>query len=115
MGCMTGDDRSPQLAVMALVLRRLEVLKLRRVPVRALRPGPIRGVTRMQWGDGTTLLVRSLRPGSMASVQAAINKHRPVLVLCWASQPSELVMRMQVGTGGRQLVDVIVIGLDQPD
>lgn len=110
---MPAGEPVPNLASLALLTRRLEVLRLRKTPVRGVQPGPTTGVTRLQWADGTTLLVRSIKPGAMAAVLRAVNSRRHVLLADWRSLDSQLVVAL-VGCGSKP-VGVEVLGLDQPD
>lgn len=108
---MLAEDR-----LLTLLGLRLDHLRSRSVPVRGVHPGPSEGVSRLRWADGTTLLVRSQRPGSMAQVAAWLHRGTPVLVERWERRGASLVLLLRARTALRVLrLGVVVMGPEQPD
>ena len=112
---MDADERDVEARVLGLLVVRLNYLIQRRIPVRGVQPGPVHGATRLRMADGTTLLVRSDQPGSMARVLHAITTGRAVLVERWERRGP--VVALWLGVQGVKMLHLGVVGLgpDQPD
>lgn len=92
----------------------LETLRTRRVPVRGLEPGPVTGVGRLRWGDGTVMLVTPARPGELSRVLRTLETRRSLILLSY--EPGESGTRLTLRGGvGRDPVQLVVVGRDQPD
>lgn len=99
-----------------LLGKRLDYLISRRIPVRGVHPGPIQLTSRLRFADGTTLLVRSEHPGSLARVLQAVLSGKPVLVERWERRPGGLALWLALQATGKRLhLGVLVLGPDQPD
>ena len=92
----------------------LETLLSRRVPVRGIEPGPVTGVGRMRWGDGTVMLVAAARPGDLSRVLRTLATRRSLTLGSYelTEDGPRLTLR---GATGREPVQLIVVGPDQPD
>ncbi|SDE55658.1 hypothetical protein SAMN04489747_3735 [Auraticoccus monumenti] len=94
-----------------LLLARLGVLQRRGVPIRVVSAAPVAGAVRLGFADGTFLLVRTTgRSHGLAS--ALLLRARSVRVSeHWSDGPGPMARLCW----GDNAVDVVVLGLDQPD
>lgn len=113
---MDRDVYAVQERIFALLMIRLDRLVQRGIPLRNVSAGPVHNSARLRFGDGTTLIVRSVRPGSSGAFVAAILGGRSVLLEGSQWRDDALVLTLAVPARRRTVRHhVVLLGGDQPD
>ncbi len=84
------------------------------MPPRLVEAGPVARSARLHFADGTTVLVRSLRPGDLAVLAVVMRRCSARPVSCTVAPDGSTQLQL-VWPGGHRPLAMEVLGLDQPD
>lgn len=107
---LTAAERELRELSSAAVVALLEPVVRRAAPLRGIRRAPTTGATRLQFADGTVVLVRS-QGGQLAILAIRLQHESIVLVGC---QPMGRGAELEFSTS-RGTVTALAVGLDQAD
>ncbi|MFV0430072.1 MAG: hypothetical protein ACK5KO_11705 [Arachnia sp.] len=85
----------------------------RRTPLRAVSPSPVKGVGRLRFADGVTVLGRTPHPGELGSVVVWL--HQGIALTIDQLGRDERGIRIEFAPQGYRSLRVWVIGIDQAD
>ena len=106
--------KAEELRLALLLASVLRPLVRRSVPPRLVEAGPAVRSARLHFADGTTVLVRSLRPGDLTALAVVMRRCSAKPVSCTMAPDGSTQLRL-VWPGGQRPLALQVLGLDQPD
>ncbi len=111
---VTHGAEADEVRVALLLASVLRPLVRRSVPPRLVEAGPAVRSARLHFADGTTVLVRSLRPGDLTALAVVMRRCSAKPVSCTMAPDGSTQLRL-VWPGGQRPLALQVLGLDQPD